>query len=251
MTNATNPALTKAVQQQSVKFMVLQNHSQNSSQAFPKAQLNPLNSKTIGADTASVVSGFGQTAVTQSVLQAVPTHHKKKMLINNTTASKQPAVSIKKSLPQNQITVCKVGSQSTEALATCVNSSSMIQRAQHSSIFHPTTQTLIPPNRLTISQVSLPQTLSQTITANSHFSTNKQDQPATSRLSSNQVQTIGVPITSFPRSKTYQTTHAIRPSHAPHLELSLETLVQKGKLVPGKNVLTTKSEVRIFARKVN
>ena len=249
MTNATNPALTKAIQQQSVKFMVLQNHSQNSSQAFPKAQLNPLNSKTIGADTASVVSGFGQTAVTQSVLQAVPTHLKK-MLINNTTASKQPAVSINESLPQNQITVCKVGSQSTEALATCVNSSSMIQRAQHSSIFHPTTQTLIPPNRPTISQVSLPQTLSQTITVNSHFSTNKQDQPATSRLSSNQVQTIGVPITSFPHSKTYQTT-AIRPSHAPHLELSLETLVKKGKLVPGKNVLTTKSEVRIFAWKVN
>ncbi|CAB3982882.1 Hypothetical predicted protein, partial [Paramuricea clavata] len=258
ITNAANPGLTKAIQQGSVKFIILQNQSNNSSQvASQPSQPNSLS-------RVSTVSESRQSTVTQNAPQSVlTTQHtsttKATFLagLNNTLTSKQPTVTqsgranmmMKQSLPQTHTTVSTAASQSSKAPATYVNVSSMIQRNQQSSMLRPTTmnQTLIPSNRPS-NQASPAKTFSQTVATctGPHIPASSQTQPLTIGLCASQSQTIGVPTTSFLRSRVNQTT--IRPSITANPELSLETLVKKGILAPGKNVLTTSSEVRnIFA----
>ena len=248
ISNATNPALTKAIQQGSVKLIVLQNQSENPSQVVSQTQSNPSNSRTIGATAVSVVSASRQSTVTQRVPQSVYKQHTSTekdtplLGLNNATVSKQVNATrsgtqnmlMNKSIPQTQITVSITESQSTmRGPGTSVDASTMIQRnIQQSSTLRSTTmnQNLVPP------------TLSQTIATNPHLYAQRRSQPLTTRLSTNQPQNTGVPMASLPRSRINQT--SIRPSIATNLELSLETLVKKGVLTPGKNVLTTKSEVR-------
>ncbi len=258
ISNATNHALTKAIQQGSVKLIVLQNQSENPSQVVSQTQSNPSNSRTIGATAVSVVSASRQSTVTQRVPQSVPKQHTSTekatplLWLNNATVFKQVNVTrsgtqnmlMNKSIPQTQITVSTTESQSTmRGPGTSVDASTMIQRnIQQSSTLRSTTmnQKLIPPNR---PQATLAKTLSQTIPTNPHPYAPRQSQPLTTRLPTNQAQNIGVPMANLPRSRINQT--SIRPSSIrPNLELSLETLVKNGVLAPGKNVITTKSEVR-------
>ena len=252
ITNAANPGLTKAIQQGSVQFIILQNQSNNSSQILSQSQPSQPNS----LSRVSTVSGSRRSTVTQNAPQSVLTQHtsttKATFLAgpNNTIASKQPGtpnMMMKQSLPPIHTTVSTAASQSSKAPATYVNVSSMIQRNQQSSMLRPTAmnQTLIPSNRPS-NQASPAKTFSQTIATSPHLPAPSQSQPLTIGLSASQSQTIGVPTTSFLRSRVNQTT--IRPSITANPELSLETLVKKGILAPGKNVLTTASEVRdIFA----
>ena len=252
ITNAANPGLTKAIQQGSIQFIILQNQSNNSSQILSQSQPSQPNS----LSRVSTVSGSRRSTVTQNAPQSVLTQHtsttKATFLAgpNNTIASKQPRtpnMMMKQSLPPIHTTVSTAASQSSKAPATYVNVSSMIQRNQQSSMLRPTTmnQTLIPSNRPS-NQASPAKTFSQTVATSPRLPAQSQSQPLTIGLSASQSQTIGVPTTSFLRSRVNQTT--IRPSITANPELSLETLVKKGILAPGKNVLTTASEVRdIFA----
>jgi hypothetical protein len=248
ITNAANPGLTKAIQQGSVKFIILQNQSNNSSQLLSQSQ--PSQPKSLLR--VSTVSGSRQSSVTQNAPQTKATFLGG---LNNTITCKQPTVTqsgrpnmmMKQSLPQTHTIVSTAASQSSKAPATYVNVSSMIQRNQQSSMLRPTTmnQTLIPSNRPS-NQASPAKTFSQTIATSPRLPAQSQSQSLTTGLSASQSQTIGVTTTSFLRSRVNQTT--IRPSIATNPELSLETLVKKGILAPGKNVLTTASEVRdIFA----
>jgi hypothetical protein len=198
--------------------------------------------------------------LSQMRTQSVPTQPTNAVLVNNKRiiTSKQPSVAQSglRSMSWNQPlsqTPTTVRSQSTNSPAIYANTASTIQRIPHPSMLRPAAmnQVPVPSNRLATTQVYLAKTLPQSITSISHISTPRQRQAIASRLSTNHVQTIGVPMTSFPRSKTTYHTTGIRPSDAPNLELSLETLVRKGVLVPGKNVLTTVAEVWMFAERIN